>query len=65
MAGSANPKQIQEADFQLEGTARQCQLAADLVETRYRPLPDAGELQLYGISPWDEWHLLCKHSVNP
>jgi len=33
MAGSVNPKQIQEPDFRLEGPARQGQLTADLVKT--------------------------------
>jgi len=48
LAGSVNPKQIQEADFRLEGPARQGQLTADLVKTRYRPEAGADDRRLQG-----------------
>jgi hypothetical protein len=38
MAGSVNPKQIPQPDFRIEDPARQGQLTADLLKTRFGQL---------------------------
>jgi len=50
MAESVSTKPRQEADFRSDGPASQSRLAANIGETRFQPVPTAGEGPLQGDS---------------